>query len=603
MIKTGDKTDKDDKNIFLFTKTGEGENASLQLAYSTDGFNFKASSKNPSIVDTKNGKEETLDKCEDFRVVKLNGDYLLTYKRFTSKSKFSIIGAVSEDLINWRKVGSLSKIGESGMVVPNYSFKDNYVFYFGEGDIKVAFSKSLKRWRISENPVLEPRRSSFDNDVLEVINCRATEQGIFVIYAVKDKKGVYSAIGAAIFDKNDPTRLLSRTDRPLWKRDEKWVNKSITPIGVIHFDGQTITYWSVEGVGVRAIVLPPILRAKVVMQKFEDNPIIAPRPGHDWEALGTFNAAAVEEGGKVHLVYRSVTNGNTSVLGYAKSGNGTHIEERSSEPVFVHLEKDRADFVRRKRKTSGAYFSPIAGWCGGCEDPRLTKIDDKIYMTFVSYDGANPPRVALTSIAVKDFLNKNWKWEKPVLISPPGVINKNAVIFPERINGKYIILHRIFPSILIDFVDDLNFDGTRFLKGEYSIGPRVGYWDSRKVGAGAPPIRTSDGWLLIYHAVGDKDPMYRYCIGAMLLDSNDPTKVLHRTDEPIIMPEGGDGTITYPCGAVVKDGRLFVYYGSNDYTLKVASADLDQFLRQVKGPGPAKIFPVTGLGALAGMSS
>jgi len=223
---------------------------------------------------------------------------------------------------------------------------------------------------------------------------------------------------------------------------------------------------------------------------------------------------------------------------------------------------------------------------GGCEDPRLTRIDERVYMTYVAFDGRNPPRVALTSIRIDDFLAKRWDWKKPVLISPPHIVDKNACIFPEKIDGKYVIFHRVYPNILIDFVDDLNFDGrTRWLTGQYKIPIRISssYWDSHKVGAGPPPLKTRYGWLLIYQAVGKNDG-YRYKIGAMLLDLKDPTKVLARSRKPILEPnawyenEGWKAGVVYPCGAAIVDGRLFVYYGGADMVVCVASVKLNGFL-------------------------
>ncbi|MBI2288040.1 MAG: hypothetical protein HYU83_03525, partial [Chloroflexi bacterium] len=226
---------------------------------------------------------------------------------------------------------------------------------------------------------------------------------------------------------------------------------------------------------------------------------------------------------------------------------------------------------------------------GGCEDPRLTRIDDRVFMTYVAFDGYSPPRVALTSIHIDDFLARNWQWKKPVLISPPGCVDKNACLLPEKIKSKYVIFHRIFPDILIDFVDDLDFDGTtRWLKGEFKIRPRAAYWDSRKLGAGAPPIKTKAGWLLIYQAIGESDPS-RYKIGAMLLDLEDPAKVLARLEEPILEPqasyenEGWKTGVIYPCGAVVIKDRLLVYYGGADKVTCVASVKLDELLDRLAG--------------------
>jgi len=147
-------------------------------------------------------------------------------------------------------------------------------------------------------------------------------------------------------------------------------------------------------------------------------------------------------------------------------------------------------------------------------------------------------RTAISSIPINDFLNRNWdKWAKPKLISAPGMVNKSAVLFPEKVNGKYAMLHRVYPNILIDYLDDLNFDN--YLKGHYFIPPRRKFWDSKKVGAGAPPMKTKDGWLLIYQSVGHQDPS-RYKIGAMMLDKDKPNNVLYRTKNPIVSPDETD---------------------------------------------------------------
>jgi len=334
--------------------------------------------------------------------------------------------------------------------------------------------------------------------------------------------------------------------------------------------------------------LSTLSRVQTYLRAFNGNPILRPTT-NGWESCATFNPAAIYEAGRVHIIYRAIGDTNMSVLGYASSKDGVTIDERADEPVFV-LEDIRGEEPPTTR--GRLVYSSGGGWYGGCEDPRITKIDDRFYVPFVHFDGENHPRLAMTSAKTSDFLKGNWNWTKPVFISPPGVINKNAAILPEKINDKYVIFHRIFPSILIDFVDDLDFDGkTKWLKGEFSINPREGMWDSRKVGVGPTPIKTKDGWLVIYHGVGDECPHYKYKMGAMLLDIDDPTEVLYRAKEPVLEPEEDDCNIIYPCGAVVIKDTLFVYYGSRDLTVKVATANLNKFLDAVKDTEKARVTP------------
>jgi len=184
-----------------------------------------------------------------------------------------------------------------------------------------------------------------------------------------------------------------------------------------------------------------------------------------------------------------------------------------------------------------------------------------------------------------------------VLISPPGVIDKNTCILPGKVNGKYVVFHRVFPDILIDFLDDLDFDGkTKWLTGEFKIQTRADCWDSRKVGAGPPPIKTEKGWLLIYHAIGEQAPD-SYKIGAMLLDGQDPTRVLARSPEPILEPrawyerEGWKSNVVYPCGAAVIGERLFIYYGGADRVVCVASVNLDGLLERLIRTGATAGIP------------
>lgn len=338
-------------------------------------------------------------------------------------------------------------------------------------------------------------------------------------------------------------------------------------------------------------------KLKITLKKFAGNPIIEPSELHPWETKATFNPAALYARGRVHLIYRAIGDNDISVLGYASSTDGFVIDEKLAEPAFIpqnHLQRRRAASARQTPRVS--LYSSGGGWHGGCEDPRLTLLDDVIYILYTAFDGWGSIRIALTSISLDDFTSKRWNWKKPVLISPPGEIHKNWVLFPEKINGKYAILHSISPDILVDYVDNLNeFDGSKYIDSSYRNGGlRKNRWDTWLRGTGPPPIKTSCGWLLMYHAIDERDPG-RYKLGVMILDSNDPTKILYRSVQPILEPDkdyennGFKAGVVYACGAVVLNNKLLIYYGGSDKVVCVASAHLDEFLEELISTGTPKL--------------
>jgi len=318
-------------------------------------------------------------------------------------------------------------------------------------------------------------------------------------------------------------------------------------------------------------------KKRLELKRAEENPIISPRPENHWEAWQTFNPGVVLLDDKVHFLYRAIGEDGISRLGYASSNDGFTIDERLPSPVYEHR-------TGSKKFVVYSYFS--GGSFGGAEDPRLTRVEgeDNLYMTYTACD--NGLRVGLTSIKVADFLNKKWKWKEPVLISSPDEVHKNWLIFPEKINGRYAILHSIKPKIQIEYRDNLEFNGNDYIKSYHGGGLQKGCWDKWLRGAGAPPLKTSDGWLLFYHAMDDDWSKYK--VGAMLLDLNDPTKILYRAKEPILEPEedyennGYKSGVVYVSGAVIKDGNILVYYGCADSYVSVAYANLDEFLKALK---------------------
>jgi predicted GH43/DUF377 family glycosyl hydrolase len=271
--------------------------------------------------------------------------------------------------------------------------------------------------------------------------------------------------------------------------------------------------------------------------------------------------------------------------------------ERPDEPAYRPLSAKATTPKDKRKLLSPAYFSG-GGWNGGCEDPRITLIDDVVYLTYTAFDGWGSIRIALSSIALQDFLEKKWKWKRPAMISPPGEIHKNWVIFPEKIHGKFAILHSISPEVLVDYFDTLDDfdDEKKVITSTYSRVSRTGAWDSWIRGAGPPPLKTELGWLLFYHAMDLRDPN-RYKLGAMILDIDDPTKVLYRSRTPILEPDfdyensGFKAGVIYSCGAIIKDGELYVYYGGGDSVTCVAMANLEKFLQELKVHGATKLEP------------
>jgi len=329
------------------------------------------------------------------------------------------------------------------------------------------------------------------------------------------------------------------------------------------------------------------------LERHEQNPIIEPREGNFWEMKATFNPGAIYADKRVHLLYRAIGGDDISVLGYASSEDGITINERLAEPAFIPSTTKKPD--PNTAPPLPAYCSG-GGWNGGCEDPRLTLVDDTVYLMYTAFDGWGSIRIALSSIGLEDFLKKKWNWKKPALISPPGEIHKNWVLFPEKVNGKFAILHSISPEIKVDYFETMGEleREERVVPSRYDRVSRTGSWDSWIRGAGPPPIRTKLGWLLFYHAMDVRDPD-RYKLGAMILDANDPSKILFRSRVPILEPDayyensGFKSGVVYSCGAVVKDGELYVYYGGGDSVVCVAMANLDTFLDELQKYGTPQL--------------
>jgi predicted GH43/DUF377 family glycosyl hydrolase len=394
-------------------------------------------------------------------------------------------------------------------------------------------------------------------------------------------------IEAALLDINNPQRIIARTDKPLLVPQEEYekygkVPNIVFPTGAMVKDGMLHIYYGAADTTCAVatckldVLLDDMLETKIKqirLNRYPGNPIIKPDPKLAWQSRAVFNPTALYEYGRVHLAYRAMSEDNTSVIGFASSGDGYNFDDRPSEPIYTPREAFEAKLV--------------PGGNSGCEDPRLTRIGDTIYMLYTAFNGRSEPRVALSYIKVDDFIARCWNWSRPIIISPPNVPDKDAALFPKKIKGKYAILHRLGVSIWLDYVDDLDFEGNRWLKGTVIMSPKDELPDTEKIGISGPPIETKEGWLLLYHCVSRKTQPMTYYVAAALLDLKDPSKVLARRKVPILQPEttyelnGQVNNVVFPCGAVVIGDDLFVYYGGADSVIGVATMKLAELLNSL----------------------
>jgi len=397
-------------------------------------------------------------------------------------------------------------------------------------------------------------------------------------------------IEALLLDLTNPRKIIARTKSPLLVPEEEYehygkVKDIVFPSGAtLKGDTVFLYYGAADTTTCVAIGSLKALLKEMKMQdkdrprfeRYRRNPVLKPLAEHPWEAKAVFNPAAIDEDGTVRILYRAMGADDTSVLGYAESKNALKISKRLPDPVYV----PRADFEQKHAPGNS-----------GCEDPRLTRFDDTYYMLYTAVDAATPPRVALTTISADDLLSERFdRFEMPVLISPPGIDDKDACLFPEKIGGHYVILHRIQPSIDINFLTSLDFDGeTTWLIHNPFIFPRRGMWDSRKIGINTAPVRTNQGWLILYHGVSEYDGHYR--VGAILLDLEHPEKVIGRSRHPIFEPEedyeqlGIVPNVVFPCGAIVRGQKLITYYGGADRVVGVASIHLPKLIKSLLSDG------------------
>ena len=306
------------------------------------------------------------------------------------------------------------------------------------------------------------------------------------------------------------------------------------------------------------------------LKRYANNPILAPTK-NSWENKVVLNCGATIFQDRILLLYRAQGDDMISRFGLAFSDDGFHIAERLPYPVF---EPD----------TDNEYEAL------GVEDPRISKIGEEYYVAYTAAslyptvfdngiaerpDGEMPWRVRVSIAHTKDFETFT---RHGVVIN--HIDSKDAALFPEKIQNNYVLIHRVVPDIRLAVGNEVH----QLKERGIVLRPNGTGWHSDKVGAGAPPIKTPHGWVLIYHGVHD----HHYSLGLALLDPHEPTKVLARTSQPILTPSepyekrGLVNDVVFTCGAVQKDDQLFVYYGAADSTICVATMSYQHLLDWAK---------------------
>jgi beta-1,2-mannobiose phosphorylase / 1,2-beta-oligomannan phosphorylase len=301
--------------------------------------------------------------------------------------------------------------------------------------------------------------------------------------------------------------------------------------------------------------------------------------------VAKFNAGMMLAGDVVHMVYR-----------YAEWRSEFDPETQSNYAVdetrYAQLTPHGALLFDSKR----ALLAPSEPWdASGCQDARVVPFEGATYLFYCGWDKDTAPagqdRARVGIAHTDDF----------VAAEKLGVIDhytwdKDAFIFPERIGGKIAYVHRVSPNIQIDYfgtweelLDPRSWNDYE-QRVEASTVLRAAYpWECGKVGGSVPPIRTEDGWLLIYHAVETfPDRPFIYRAGAALLDLRRPSQVIARLPYPILEPEeeyelaGDVNNVVFPVGGYVYDGNLIISYGAADRCVALAMAPLAGLLGELR---------------------
>jgi predicted GH43/DUF377 family glycosyl hydrolase len=295
-----------------------------------------------------------------------------------------------------------------------------------------------------------------------------------------------------------------------------------------------------------------------ILHRFEGNPVIS-LEDVPFRCNAVFNGTVVKKGDEYYHLLRVEGQQGYSVFALARSKDGLHFTVED-KPVMIPARKD--PFAKYETR--------------GIEDPRITELEGIYYVMYTAYSKYGT-RIALAK--TEDF----YHYERIALVSGPG--NKDGILFPEKINSEYVRFDRPIGkgvgSMWVSYSKNLVDWG----RSELLMTPRLGLWDSFRIGASVPPIKTEHGWLEIYHGVKKTVAGNIYRIGTVLTDLEQPHKVIARCSEPVLSPRedyeriGDVGNVTFACGAVVENsGEIKVYYGAADTCICVATTNFNELI-------------------------
>lgn len=336
------------------------------------------------------------------------------------------------------------------------------------------------------------------------------------------------------------------------------------------------------------------------MLKVKKHGVILKPTSLPFENVAVLNPAVYQEDERVHIFYRAINHHYHSSIGYALLEGPKRVIKRWKKPIF---------------QSKYAYESK------GVEDPRIVKIGNCFYLTYVAHNGKNAVTAYATSQNLKTF-------QRHGIISPKITYHeaeklfeksklkdayylfsayyqkragrdiliweKDMILFPKKIKKNFALLHRILPDIQLAYFRHFKQLNNAFWRRhiqnlqKHVVLENKHWFETRNIGGGCPPIETPDGWILIYHAVEESNHGRIYHASAVLLDKRNPQKVIAHLHRPLFSPtepwekSGFVSNVVFPTGTAIFGQDLYIYYGAADKYVAVASVNIVDLIHEMK---------------------